>query len=197
MMLTRARRTVLVVLALVLVPGAAYAGTWTRADPRGDVRLLVGVEYDAAIYEPDPDDQTADITRVRVTHDARRVRIDVSVRDLVRAGNKDLTARLLVPGKKVLARGSQNEYAAGSVLLDALGGGFDAPPLCPPAARPTVRFRPGKDLARLVVPRSCLGDPAWVRVGVEFATFTDDGYVPGDHHLTDQVPVGRRVRPGL
>lgn len=180
------RRAAVAVLALpiVLPAGPAHAERWSAPDASGNVE---GWHYDP---EPAPcgtmtdvdgsADANDDITRLTVRHEADEVWIAVAFRDLDRTLEQSLSLHVAVPeGRgwmvqvdRVKARKGRFQvwyFFAKEIPepdpeeLDECGGGLVSTVGRACRIRPLVDF--ATDRIRVAVPRRCLRDPEWVRVG--------------------------------
>ncbi|MEI5671857.1 MULTISPECIES: hypothetical protein [unclassified Nocardioides] len=151
-------------LALLATPvvtaGSAAAETWTHRDARGDV---VDVPYDDDLTKitANPDDVAADITRLSVRHGTRRVTVTLGLRDL-RTGGTGVGVRLVTP---------RGDFTLTAFAVDGLRMHFfqetaksdsDEEVAC---RGDRVRLQPRHDRVRVSIPRTCLGEPRWVRAG--------------------------------
>lgn len=151
---------------LLALPSAAYAGEWSHGDPAGDVRGLVPGPHGEVGHVDLPDDAGADVTRIEVDHDTRRVRVRVELRDLRPERIKNLVVRLRTPTREFVAWGYQDRTDAGSVELGDRRSDY-----VPCEPYPAIDFRFDSDVVVLRIASACLGDPRWVRVGVRFGAF--------------------------
>lgn len=180
--------TALAVLVGLLAPTAAHAERWAAGDDAADV---TGRRFDP---EPTPcgtytdadasTNTNQDVSRVVVGHLRREIKLVVRFRDLEREVEQDVAVHLSAGKRRwlldvrrfrdfdadvfqvsaFLARGPYFPESAGEC-----GGTVVVRPM-------SCHVRPSLDLQantlRAVVPRSCLRNPRWVRVGVR-ATGTD------------------------
>lgn len=154
----------LTALCLVTTPlataGSAGAETWSRGDARGDV-VLVPADEDATEVTPAPTNAAADITRISVRHDARRVVVTLRVRDL-RPGGILGSVRVLTRDRDLTFGSVHTDELRATFLENTTEEGSGEEVECR-GDRMSVQPRHGR--VRVVIPRSCLGDPRWVRVG--------------------------------
>lgn len=182
------RRLVLLLVAVVVcTPSPARAETWTTPDdPRDVVGVTEGPEECGSTAEPaayDGHDDAiglkADLADrfLRTTLDFRRLRADyrVSLRVTVRTGSAVFHALLSrASGGPERVRLRQLEPTRAD--RRACAGTSSARVRCD-GLRGDVRA--GQDRVRVVVPRRCMGDTRWVRVGavvsrtVDRTTFVD------------------------
>ncbi len=188
MRLVRRGLTVVAVAALVMVPGAA------GAERRGDHDALADMwssPVGATSYKPASRHVEGDIIATRVIHAPRSVRIRVRLRELTTGSNGDFHR---------IAIKSDRRYRF--VEIDALPGRWDGSAwMTGSAGRPVpcaLHFRIDYDLnqVHLKVPRTCLGKPAWVRVGVRstvagtLRVYADDAHSTG---VPARIALGPRV----
>lgn len=169
--------------AAVLAPTTASAEQWVHRDATGDV-VEVGFdpETEQETETPAPDDTTTDVRWVKVTHAARQLRVAMRVEDVARGprlavlhlrtshGRRFEVARMRAPESSFYAitRGDGRfvRCAGKSSSMDVV-----------------------TDLVSLTVPRHCLGDPDWVRVGAGYVTFSAD--------MLDDVRADDALRRGV
>jgi hypothetical protein len=158
MRLVRAIAVLTCAVLLASIPSAAIAMRARHQDAVGDAaRSPIGVNA----YTPSPRAVEGDIKSIRVVHAQRTVWIRVRFRELSTTTNGNFH---LV--------GIRSDRRDRSIELDALPGHWDGGTVVRNAHGQTVscrvRHRIDYDLnqLRIGVPRSCLGKPSWVRVGV-------------------------------
>lgn len=129
-------------------------------DARADVRRL-DLETDKS--SPDPGNRASDITKTVVDHQADQVFLQTRVRELKRSGYRLMIATLVV------SDGRRFEFDV-DYSLDPIGPRISlmksktgSEVECPDASWSIDRSR---DRVTGTVPTSCLGDPAWIRVGI-------------------------------
>jgi hypothetical protein len=151
--LARAAVPALAGLALIAVPATAHAQTYRHTDARKDV---VRVTDSADRHRLAPRVQDADITKVRFTHAGSTVTARLSLRKVTDRTNY-LVGSLRTPKGRfdVMATVDTGEIT----LLTGSGRTVACADASVHASKP-------KDQVTLRIPRSCLGDPRWVRVGV-------------------------------
>lgn len=201
--------------AVAVTSAPASAARYNHLDAIGDV--IQNVE---SAHVPAPQNTAVDITRVLVRHSANRVIIRTHLRDLnessgmafylIEADDRTYSALHLL-GDDTPAVGLASRESSRAVVppaeprMQLFGGSLSAPMECAGAWEYAKRDR---DVARISIPRSCLGDPATVRVGVGVADgfFSpdarwDDGLVDAlgladDLGRTPPLTSGRVVRRG-
>lgn len=157
-------------------------------DARHDV-LHFDVRTDSS--RPAPRDRATDITRTVVDHRADRLAVQVRARRLSRSDHRLMLGEILTSGgqrftlvvdystRPIDARVSLQRFSSGRELR------------CPGATWSASRRT---DEVAASVPRSCLGDPGWVRVGLALSaaprdlrtSWADDSRADGrvgDRHL--------------
>jgi hypothetical protein len=165
-----------VVVATVAVP--ANADMWTAPDRIGDVRTLTYSDEPppcgTLTVDKDPDNKTTDIVSLSVDHSADTVLVEVAVGELkprqkfsadlnVRTPGPDFTVDIdrskaggrihtffaKEPKPVEPDRCGNVAYGQVGIACEGMSGEADAP----------------ANTIRVTLPRSCLKDPSWVRVG--------------------------------
>lgn len=190
------RRLLGLTIPLVLLAAPAHAERWTADDPVGDV---TGWQYSP---EPPPcgtftdvdgtDRANEDITRLTARHSRAVVRVVLGFRDLDAAAEQEVSIHVATP-----VRGWDLDV----LRFERRKGGFRVmtflakTPQLPPASedpddcgwtgvatvgrpcRLEHSFDFDADLISVTLPRSCVGAPAWVRVGARASgwTYGEDG----------------------
>ncbi|GAA4102148.1 hypothetical protein ACFFOS_04300 [Nocardioides kongjuensis] len=177
--------------------GVAVADTWSHADATGDVLDLALFDGDVTGTTPAPDRAEGDIQAVVVKHTRRDVRVRTAMRALPAArgwvtvghvvtprGRYEARAIWLVKGGRVLVLVRKPGRKETVRRCDGLRGVYDR-------SAATVAMR---------IPRSCLGNPRWVRVNVsvydwngDSSTLADDGM---DATGWEQQVLSPKVRRG-
>ena len=145
--------------ASVLVVAPAHADAVLRNDPRGDV-------FQYNIDNVNPRAKDPDAVRLSVAHRASAVVVDVKYRDLIPGGHHDFRLTMSVDGEQLRAIGmtgdadTTGELEISDLISDEASG------LCPEMRG---RFDHDLDTLRVRMPRSCLGNPTWVKVGLNTA----------------------------
>ena len=213
-------------VSAVLLPASAHAERWSSPDPSGNVE---GWQYDP---EPEPCgtmtdvdgsiDANDDITRLSVRHDAKQVRVVVGFRDLDRSLEQEVAIHLAVPeargrildisrfrgpsGRFMVLRMFHREWREPSPEeVDDCGDSWEVVSGGP--CRTTATFDFVRDRVRATVPRRCLREPEWVRVGVRsygwapydaetgtFGGFHDEWGVPEEGASRWLPPFGPELR---
>jgi hypothetical protein len=156
----------LAVSAAVATP--AHAATSSRTDPAGDV-----VRYDASgVPTTVAGTRNGDVVRRTYSHTSTVVKVRVAYRDLARAGSQVALSGTITTstGKtRVFQAFATPDYWPGSHYLTDPRG---MPVTCS-GMRHTFDYT--DNVATVTVPRSCLGKPAWVRIGVQHTWFDTQG----------------------
>ncbi|GAA3537837.1 hypothetical protein [Nocardioides daeguensis] len=161
-------RAVPAVLLSVLLSGStlalaapAHADRWTYDDAAGDVTRTV--ETDTSIsLETLPEQANGDITQVVVEH--RRTKVVLELRTRARVtGFFGVSAVLRTPGHPFMMMSMRAPGLGGTDLMDFSPHSKDGTVRCPGLKR---KLLAGHTTIRFAIPRSCLGHPRWVRVGV-------------------------------
>lgn len=188
-MTTRAwLRCGVLLLGLVLVTSPAHAETWRHPDAVSDAVSTAYVDGEV-VTAPAPENETADITRLDVRHEARRVLVDLHLRELREDALTNLSFRIRTPRASYVAlliqspdSGTSLELQRGHRIL--------------PCSRLGLALRPRIGELQVWVARSCLGEPRWVRVGASFSRWepAEDGSVEGRLH-DDALATGGEAGP--
>ncbi|MDP3891451.1 hypothetical protein [Nocardioides sp.] len=183
-------------LVALLAPTAAHAGKSVHRDAVGDV-VAMTFDFESGSEEvtPAPQQTRGDITRSVVQHRAKRVTFKVSMRALPR--------KFAMSGLFTRVKTDKRSYSVDVVRMP--GFGKDA----------ILSTRRGKvvecdglthernDKKRFIafsVPRECLGNPRWVRLGAGVfhmsngeKTFLDESHRDGMKN-SNSIAVGPKVR---
>lgn len=188
--MSRLRWSAALVLPLLLLAAPAHAERWSAADPAGDV---TGWHYDP---EPAPcgtltdlDGSTRgneDIVAFSAQHNRRALRLVVRFQGLDAALEQSVSFRIQTPTRAWEL--GLDRWAGPKGKFRVETGLTKAPPEPPDdlgecdswgwmtGVKP-CRTERSVDFATstiaVTVPRSCIGDPAWVRVGASASAFTD------------------------
>ncbi|MBS2937182.1 hypothetical protein KDN32_05450 [Nocardioides sp. J2M5] len=156
-------RTLLPVLlsATVLLAAPAHAERVSVDDVAGDVVEIPGDAgpSDTELVVPAPDETTVDVVRTVVDHRRAAVRVTVSVRDLQRRYFSQQVVGLVRTPRTTWTVTA--ERTNGQVVSQLYGR--RSAPACP-GLRTTLDR--STDAIVLRVPTRCIGDPAWVQVGL-------------------------------
>jgi hypothetical protein len=176
--------------AVALQPAIANADSFTHIDSVGD---LMQAPVGSTDFQPDPSRLEGDTASIRVSHLARTVRVKVRYRQLSRVGGaahvfvfrtdkgiRQLTV-LAGPGNW---RGSLTFVNGSNKKVRCnISGGIDYV----------------ANTVLTVIPRSCLGNPRWVRVGALAVTVDTNKVAHYDDArsstISDATPIfGPKVR---
>lgn len=184
---------VLTVSALLALPTAAHADSSTHVDTSSDVQSLPIDGTDTTSPTAVPDRTQGDITSVRVTHATNTVRVLLHFRELNRSGP--------IQSHQFLFKTATRKRW---VSLDAGPGHWGGKPTTYNGSGTKVRcavsrtINYDKNTVLVVVPRSCLGKPRWVRAGAGSITtdsdkmYYDDGFA-ATGSFADELVLGPRV----
>jgi len=211
--------TGLLTLALLATSAPAHAQSWSRADPRGDVRVTT---FDPSALCPRTEPAraehaaSADLTGLAVRHKQHRVVITLQYAGGIAWVRNSLDVHLRTPSDAMTVHAHQVNPAAPFETtvkdettwehesIDADGDGAQD---CQAwtgytKVRPCVGLRTDAAGSRITVsvPRSCLGHPRWVRAGAD--VYGDEEGVRiadqwGTRRIDDdprEIVYGRRVR---
>ena len=167
MKLSRSLVAVAVAAVVPLLPAAAYADRHTVTDAAGDVASTVG---QSDTYTPAPDRVEGDIVSSTVKHGARKVVMTLRYRDLSTSTEVDEHVFFVHTSKmtRVVRLFANASNPGGKAVLTKAHG-------------KKVRCHVGRRIdynlntATVMVPRSCLGQPRWVKVGMGSVLFSDAG----------------------
>jgi hypothetical protein len=142
----------------LLVPTAAHAGKSVHRDAVGDV-VSMSMEDESEELTPAPDQKRGDVTRTVANHRAKRVTFKVKMRELPRrASMHGISTRIITKQRSYSLDIFRPGFGKDAILSTRRGKVIECEGLSHARndKRRTVSFS---------VPRSCLGDPRWVRLG--------------------------------
>lgn len=181
MRLVRAAWPLLLGIALAVQPGTARADVLVHRDPVGDVaRSPVG----SNIYSPVPTQAHGDIVATRVVHARRAIWIQIRFRELTDHSNGNF--HLI---------GIRTPWRSRTIELDALPGHWEGTTTMTDghgqvvACDVTHRISYDRNRVMLRVPRSCLGAPRWVQVGIR-STVAGATFAYADDARSNGLPSG-------
>lgn len=155
------------VAAAVLAPTAAEAKSYRHVDATGD---MFSTTSSTKTFTPAPDRIVGDIVSTTIRHKSRNVVIQVQYRDLV--ANSEIDAHYFVIRTSKMRRDvslvSAGSFPAGRVQMTKANG-------TKVSCHVGRRIDYSLNTATVVVPRSCLGRPRWVKVGMAAAELTGLG----------------------
>ena len=188
MRLVRPALAVLIGVALAAQPAVATAGVLVHRDPAGDVvRSPVG----SNVTSPAPTQVHGDIVATRVVHARLAIWVQIRFRELNTSSNGNF--------HRVSIR---TPWRTRTIALDAFPGHWDGSTTTTDAhgravaCAVTHRINYDRKRVMLRVPRSCLGRPTWIRVGIRSTVagatwaYTDDARSTG---LGAALVYGRRI----
>jgi hypothetical protein len=210
--------------SLGLIGPPAQAETWHAPDPRGDVTtyshspepLPCGTNTEAT----DPGDAKHDITKLAVGHEADTIELRLTLGELrVRDSSTNYMLHVLVPRGAFLVSVVRfkpgkpwetvlsKELDLDSAPADECGTSYVVS-VGEPCEGLTAQASPARDQIEVVLPRSCVKDPRWVKVGASVvafaetdtsgasAVYSDHWAQPGDASNGYPPPYGPRVHRG-
>jgi hypothetical protein len=155
----------------VALAAPAHADRWTYDDAVGDVTHMIETPTSMSI-ETVPEQTNGDVTQVAVDHRRTKVVIELYTRARI-TGAFGINAVVRTPGQHYMLMSFRMPGMGGTQLMTL----SDEPDRrCTGLKRKLIA---DKTAVRLTVPRSCIGDPRWVRVGATLSTFglfTGEGY---------------------
>jgi hypothetical protein len=158
----------------VALAAPAHADRWTYDDAAGDVTHTVVTETSVSIVTA-PDQVNGDIVQVAVDHRRTKVIVAIRTRSAL-VGQFAASVDLRTRGHMFLLTSMRMPGFGGTELMDFKSHGDDPTVRCSGLKR---KLSADRTTIRLSVPRSCLDDPRWVRVGVSLSTsslFTEEMY---------------------
>jgi hypothetical protein len=176
----RAALPALAAAALVLLPAVAHADTLTKTDAAGDVLTEGGSASTAGTL--DPTRTNGDITRSVITHGPSNLKVKLVHRDLAKVGRIITVISVKTDKAKNFRRfeivAAPGRYY-GTVVVHNKA---DKKVSC----KTTRKIDYAANTTLLTIPRRCLGNPRWVRVGAGVIT-TDNGFgsIYGDDARTN------------
>lgn len=198
----RSLATILTGAALALgAPAAAHAERWTSADPAGDAfswNLDSDEPCAPAAMTATPDDRGSDLTRVRAAHSHDTVRLGATFGKAAGPAFQTVAFYVDTPGRayavevvRVTQSGPPHQaivaYANPVPRLLATGSCEELTEVDSdssssnrrPAACQKLSAHYDGPSVTVSVPRDCLRNPRWVRIGAYSMTGDDDGDVVG------------------
>src|SRR4051794_1372583 len=170
--------------AVALVPTAAQANTYTHGDAAGDVVSFTG---GATTATPQPDRANGDVVASMVKHNRKLVIARMTYRDL--ANSDGFNGHLFAI--------KTNKMRRDVTVVSAAGIGPQVVVTKPNGKKVSCRGRPTLDYTRhtvtVKVPRSCLGKPKWVKVGMASVFMT--GLSATDTQYVDDAQLSGGVSP--
>ncbi|GAA3548521.1 hypothetical protein [Nocardioides daeguensis] len=172
---------------LLTTPALASAADLVHTDPARDVRSGT---IDGDLLRPAPAERRVDIRRVEVSHGAEALVVRFRTRGALPGTKVFLGARVRTPSATF-----------DLTYLDFFGeSGVSMSRGVDDVACEGLTATPEGRVVTFVVPSSCLGSPAWVRVGVGAAQMrhqrmvADDGFsrrqIGDDLHLSKRIARG-------
>ncbi|WP_325602290.1 hypothetical protein [Nocardioides sp.] len=218
-MRTSLTRTVIALAASSAVMGLgaapASAENWRGSDPAGDV-----MTYTSSPEPPpcgtftegaDPANHTADLVSLAVRHRRDTVELSAGFRDFTGGGQQSLEFDVKTDKHEFSISLDRRRTGAAARISVLRPGEPSAPDECgyytvmslvDPCRGLEADLSPSLDVVSVVLPRGCLGDPRWIRVGVQTgrsageAWSTDIWAEPGVDTAVYTGPYGPRVRRG-
>lgn len=191
MRVVRAALPALLVALVISWPASAYAGVLVHRDPVGDMaRSPVGT----SAYVAAPNQVHGDITATRVVHARRAIWIQIRLRELDSTGNGNfhvVSIRTPWRTRTVEVDAFPGHWEGHASVTDAHGQAV----ACAVAHR--IDYTRNRVMMR--VPRSCLGTPRWIQVGIRSTVagtlyvYADDARATG---LGPAVRYGRKIPVG-
>jgi hypothetical protein len=184
--LSRAIVTIAVAVVVPLLPATAYANRYSHGDAVGDVASTVG---QSDTYTPAPERVEGDVISSSVKHGARTVVMTLAYRDLGDSPEIDEHVYFVHTSKmnRVVRLFANSTNPGGKAVLTKANG---------KKVRCHVRRHIDYNLntAKVIVPRSCLGQPRWVKVGMGSVMFSAAGDT-GPVWIDDALSTGTNGHP--
>jgi hypothetical protein len=165
--LVRSAALVAATTVAVLAPSAAQAKSWSHADATGDVFSRTG---NSGAFAPAPGRATGDVVSSTIRHKRNVVLIQLRYNDL--EPNSEINGHFFAIKTSKMRRDvtlvAAGSFPSGQVQMTKPSG-------------KKVRCHVGRRIdytantATVIVPRSCLGKPKWVKVGMAGLSFTGFG----------------------
>lgn len=186
MKLVRSALVVAAAMTVPLAPTAAHADKYVRADASGDV-----VSFTKSADTPAPAQVNGDVVRSTVRHKAKRVVLTMRFNDLDGSGYT------------VFAYSVRTSKMTRDVALVTFPGHHAGKVVMTTPKGKKVRCRLARSIdytantATVSIPRSCVGKPRWVKVGMAMVTspnpdfttgFADDSGTTGDFSQPKWTP---------
>ena len=168
-------------MALALSPTAAHAEKLKTTDASGDV---VQFSEDFASTSPAPDDQSTDILKSTTNYSKHRVTVKLKLRDLTSAGFHGAFADIKTNQKRYSLSLFKDPEAGSDLALDSNGAGIKC------QGKMKKKISASRDLIKMSVPSSCLGNPRWIRISVATLTIQESGTLADDALRTGLKPSG-------
>lgn len=220
---TSSIRGALALAATALLLGSTITGasaeTWRATDAAGDVS--------ASTYDPEPppcgtsteadqaDDATTDIVGLDAHHRKESVELTARFRDLTSWRNQ-VVSFAVKTDRRTLAFAMRRDQDSGKVSVDMLRypsslaplptdgecSSFSILSIVGSCAGLVARMAVGRDVASVAIPRTCLDDPRWIRVGVRSYRFVGESarndvlIPPGADAFDFPGPFGPKLRRG-
>ncbi|WP_418058179.1 hypothetical protein [Pimelobacter simplex] len=190
--MTRRLAAVLVTAATLVAaaPSVAAAADYTHTDAARDVRSGDLSSSSNTLRRPEPRERGVDIRTVRISHTADRLIVKIRTRGPIPAKRYFVGISMRLPGGTEFEAGSYklfgmngNELTSGFDIIDCTGYRLDADR--------------ARRLTTIVVPTTCLGDPAWVRVAVAATRFAGQRVYSDDGLRTGPVRDDFRYSPRI
>jgi hypothetical protein len=172
--------------------GPAHAEKYLEADAKGDV---VSLDSASEVQTPAPDNANADVVKTKINHTRGAVRFRIKLRDLAGPVLTGVVADI----KTSERRYTLSFFRSGKRTTLDLARSTGEPIRCRGKERSA---NVDTDVVKFSVPRSCLGRPKWVRVGVgalevqENFTYADDALRAGDLRTNGSLTFTSRLRRG-
>lgn len=166
----------------------AHAERWSHTDPAGDV---VHFYFESEEGVPAPAHERGDVRRVRLAHKDSRLVARFSMRKAM-AGDHYFAYAIRTPkGEFELSRFRQAGAKSVVVLTEE---GRETPIRCSGMEWAIDRERA---TVAVSIPRSCIGRPRWVRVGIGVVSTVEPGAGYADDALRSGIGPGLRRSPRL
>ena len=183
-------------LALALSPATAHAEKSQSDDSSGDV---IRLSYATGSEEtsPAPDNVETDVLKSVANHSAKRVKIKFKFADLLSGSGRASVGASIKTNKENydLTLFRLKGFKRGLQLKDLEGNTIR----CAGKKKDVDAVR---DFIKISVPRSCLGSPRWIRVGIAAIsesgadTFADDALRSGGIRKSGNLTFGPKLKRG-
>jgi len=165
----------------------AHAAKWTHQDSVGDVVAVESMGPGGTAPEAAPERTDIDVTKVVARHEGRKLTIKVRTRSAM-TGPLSINGEIRTPRKRLLLMSMRLPGFMNSTELWDLKSAKDDPTVrCRGLSRSIDKSR---RVMTFTVPRSCIGNPKWVRFSLQMSAFdvlTDDDRMYVDDALRQGI----------
>ena len=194
MKLARTAAAIAAAAAVILLPTAANAASLLRTDAVADVQSIsLDDTSDNPTPTAEPTRAIGDITKTRITHNTTSVRVETYYKALPKAGSyNDHEFRFVTNTleRTVSVEAGTGSWAGKGTMYYKSGSKYSCSGLKFLIDYPNHRVI-------VTVPRTCLGNPKFVKVGVGFIAVSGSKLFFDDGQLTAGNPDNLTLSPGV